>query len=144
MSLEELRARYRADNAASGVTAAQGGAQLEIEQYGEDIIVAAAEVSNADARKGGTLAGGTIFRFFDAIGYMATLAQAPEGADAFTTDVSIHFLRPGPAGRVVVEARPLRFGRRSSVVAVTVHSPLVPDGPIASGHITFAPVFPRS
>jgi uncharacterized protein (TIGR00369 family) len=142
LTLEELNERHRADHAASGVTTGRRGAQLSIDRYESDLIVASTDISDADARKGGTLAGSAIFTFFDSIGYVTTLAQSPKGTEAFTTDVSIHFLRPAPMGRIVVEARPLRFGRRSSVVAVTVSSPNVPEGPIASGHITFAPVFP--
>jgi acyl-coenzyme A thioesterase PaaI-like protein len=57
--------------------------------------------------------------------------------------VTIHYLRPGPLGRVDVEARPLKFGKRASIVAINVYSPAVPDGPIASGTITFAPIFPK-
>jgi acyl-coenzyme A thioesterase PaaI-like protein len=56
--------------------------------------------------------------------------------------VSMHFLRPGPIGTFVIEGRPLKFGRRASVVAVTVSSPEVSDGAIAAGVVSYAPIFP--
>jgi acyl-coenzyme A thioesterase PaaI-like protein len=56
--------------------------------------------------------------------------------------VSIHFLRPAPVGTFLIEGRPLRFGRRASVVAVTISSPEVADGPIAAGVVSYVPIFP--
>ena len=142
LTLEELRESFRADNLASGTAVTDGGDWLTIEEYTEDRIVASTDVTEEHARKGGTIAGNTLFRFFDAIGYLVTLAQSPKGSEAFTTDLSIHFLRPGPLGRFFIEGRPLKFGRRASVVAVTISSPLVPEGPVASGVITYAPAWP--
>ena len=76
------------------------------------------------------------------MGYLVTLSQSPRGTEGFTTDVAIHFLRPGPIGTFIIEGRPLKFGRRSSVVAVTVSLPEVADGPIAAGVVTYRPTFP--
>ena len=144
LTLEELQATYAADSDASGVSSAGDDYGYNITEYDGERVVAWTEVSEQHTRKGGTIAGAVLFRFFDAVGYMVTLAQSPRGTEAFTTDVSMHFLRPGPLGRFIIEGRALRFGRRSSVVAITVSSPEVPEGPVASGVITFAPVFPRA
>ncbi len=143
LTLEELQETYRADSDASGVSSSDEEYGYNVTEYGGDRVVVWTEVSMQHSRKGGTIAGAVLFRFFDAVGYMVTLAQSPKGTEAFTTDVSMHFLRPGPLGRFIIEGRALRFGRRSSVVAITVSSPQVPEGPIASGVITFAPVFPK-
>lgn len=143
LSREELEEMYTADSAASGISA-DDERRYHITEYEGDRLVAWTDVSTRHSRKGGTIAGGALFSFFDGVGYMVTLAQSPKGTEAFTTDVSMHFLRPGPLGKFIIEARALRFGRRSSVVAITVSSPEVPEGPVASGVITFAPVFPKA
>lgn len=142
LTLDELNAVYRADMAASGVSDKRPGAAPTVVELSRERIVIQVEASDRHTRKGGTVSGATIFSFFDSVGYMMTIAQAPKGSEAFTTDVSIKFLRPGPLGVFIIEGRPLKFGRRASVVAVTVSSPAVADGPIASGDITFAPIFP--
>lgn len=143
LTLEELQETYMADSDASGVSSSDEEYGYNITEYDGDRVVAWTEVSMQHSRKGGTIAGAVLFRFFDAVGYMVTLAQSPKGTEAYTTDVSMHFLRPGPLGRFIIEGRALRFGRRSSVVAITISSPEVPEGPVASGVITFAPVFPK-
>jgi uncharacterized protein (TIGR00369 family) len=143
LTLEELQDMFTADSNASGVSADDEW-RYNITEYDGDRVVASTELNSLQhARKGGTIAGVMLFRFFDAVGYMVTLAQSPKGTEAFTTDVSINFLRPGPLGKFIIEGRTMRFGKRSSVVAITVSSPQVPEGPVASGVIIFAPVFPK-
>ena len=143
LTLDELREIYRVDQASSGVSAGEVGDVYAITEYDDERIVASTSVGDDNARKGGSVAGLAIFRFFDAMGYLVTLAQSPKGTEAFTCDVSIHFLRPAPVGSFLIEGRPLKFGRRASIVAVTVSSPLVTEGPVASGVVTYAPVFPK-
>ena len=142
LTLEELKEAFGSDSSSTGEAVSTGGDWLSIEEYTPDRIVARTEVADEHTRKGGTVAGATIFRFFDAIGYLVMLSQSPKGTEGFTTDVSMHFLRPGPVGTFLIEGRPLKFGRRASVVAVTVSSHEVPDGPIAAGVVTYAPIFP--
>jgi uncharacterized protein (TIGR00369 family) len=142
LTLEELKEVFGTDSSATGEAVSTGGDWLSIDEYAPDKIVARTEVADEHTRKGGTVAGATIFRFFDAIGYLVMLAQSPKGTEGFTTDVSIHFLRAAPAGTFLIEGRPLKFGRRASVVAVTVASPEVSEGPIAAGVVTYAPIFP--
>jgi uncharacterized protein (TIGR00369 family) len=142
LTLEELTEAFGSDSSASGEAVSTAGDWLRIEEYTPDRIVVRTDVADEHTRKGGTVAGATIFRFFDVIGYLVTLSQSPRGTEGFTTDVSIHFLRPGPIGTFVIEGRPLKFGRRASVVAVTVSSPEVSDGAIAAGIVTYAPIFP--
>ena len=142
LTLEELNKAFGADSSASGQAVTTGGDWLLIDEYTPERIVARCDVADQHARKGGTLSGAALFRFFDAMGYLVTLSQSPRGTEGFTTDVAIHFLRPGPIGTFIIEGRPLKFGRRSSVVAVTVSSPEVADGPIAAGVVTYTPTFP--
>ncbi|MGZ4764900.1 MAG: PaaI family thioesterase [Ilumatobacteraceae bacterium] len=144
LTLEELKEAFGADSSASGEAVSTGGDWLSIDEYTPDKIVARTEIADEHTRKGGTVAGATIFRFFDAIGYLVTLAQSPKGTEGFTTDVSIHFLRAAPVGTFLIEGRPLKFGRRASVVAVTISSTEVSDGPVAAGVVTYAPIFPAS
>ncbi len=143
LTLEELTKAFGTDSSASGAAVTTGGDWLTIVEYTPDRIVARTEVAEEHTRKGGTVAGATIFHFFDAMGYLLMLSQSPKGTEGFTTDVSIHFLRPGPIGTFLIEGRPLKFGRRASVVAVTVSSPQVSEGPIAAGVVTYAPIFPE-
>jgi acyl-coenzyme A thioesterase PaaI-like protein len=143
LTLEELEKAFWADSSASGEAVTAGGDWLSVEEYTAERIVARASITDDHTRKGGTVAGATVFRFFDAIGYLVTLAQSPRGTEGFTTDVAIHFLRTGPARDFLIEGRPLKFGRRASVVAVTVSSPEISGGPIAAGVVTYAPRFPE-
>jgi acyl-coenzyme A thioesterase PaaI-like protein len=144
LTLEELGATFSADRAASGVAADDVGDPFEIVEYTRERIVGRTHTTPEHSRKGGTIAGMTIFRFFDSMAYVVTLAQSPRGTEAYTSDVTIQFLRPGPLGPFDIEARPLRFGRRASVVGLTLSSPLVEDGPVATGVVTYAPVFPSA
>ncbi len=142
LTLEELKEAFGTDSSASGEAVSTGGDWLTIDEFTPDKIVARTEIADEHTRKGGTVAGATIFRFFDVIGYLVTLAQSPKGTEGFTTDVSIHFLRAVPVGTFLIEGRPLKFGRRASVVAVTISSTEVSDGPVAAGVVTYAPIFP--
>jgi len=142
LTLKELREIYNVDQASSGVSANERSDVYEITEYDDERIVATTDVGTDSSRKGGTVAGIAIFRFFDAMGYLVTLAQSPKGTEAFTADVTIHFLRPAPVGSFLIEGRPLKFGRRASIVSVTVSSPLVTEGPVASGLVTYVPVLP--
>ena len=140
--MEELTEAFGRDSSVTGDAVTTGGDWFTVVEYTPERIVARTEVADEHTRKGGTVAGATIFRFFDTMGYLVTLAQAPKGTEAFTVDVSIHFLRVGPVGVFLIEGHPLKFGRRASVVAVTVSSTDVSEGPVAAGVVTYAPVFP--
>jgi acyl-coenzyme A thioesterase PaaI-like protein len=76
-TLQELREAFGADSSASGEAVSTGGDWLSIDEYTPDKIVARTEIADEHTRKGGTVAGATIFRFFDAIGYLVTFAQSP-------------------------------------------------------------------
>ncbi len=142
MTLAELRDRHESSIAESG-TRSDRSAFLSIDDYGDDLIVASASFLDGHTRPGGTIAGPVLMTMVDTIGFMVTIAQAPPGTETFTTDISMQFLRPAPMGLLVVEGRPLRFGKRSSVISATVRSPQVHDGPVATAVVTFAPVFPQ-
>ena len=114
LTSEELKEAFGTDSSASGEAVSTGGDWLAIDEYTPDKIVARTEIADEHTRKGGTVAGATIFRFFDAMAYLVTLAQSPKGTEGFTTDVSIHFLRVA-ARRDVSDRRPSAQVRSSRV-----------------------------
>jgi uncharacterized protein (TIGR00369 family) len=140
-TLEELQAEYDAGSDASG-SATTGGHRLSVVELTEERLVAEQTVRGDAVRVGGVVSGVTLFRVFDGTAYLVTLAQTPKGqAAAFTVDASIQFLRTAPVGPLLATGIPLRFGRRLSVVDVTIRSASVPDGPVAHGVVTYAPHF---
>jgi uncharacterized protein (TIGR00369 family) len=133
---EELLARYHK---------AMGGrpvAELEIDEYSVQRIVARAKFQDGHSRPGGMVAGPMLFTLADTMAYFATISRSPKGSEAFTTAISMEFLRPAQVGDLLVEGRVLRFGRRSCIVDTTIHR-LGRDEPVAHAVVTYAPVFPQ-
>jgi uncharacterized protein (TIGR00369 family) len=133
---EELLARYHK---------AMGGrpvAALEIDEYSVQRIVARATFEDGHARPGGMVAGPILFTLVDTMAYFVTISRSPKGSEAFTTAISMEFLRPAPVGELLVEGSLLRFGRRSCIVDTTIHRP-GRDEPVAHAVVTYAPVFPE-
>jgi uncharacterized protein (TIGR00369 family) len=87
------------------------------------------------------VAGPMLFTLVDTIAYLVTISRSPKGSEAFTTSVSMEFLRPAPVGVLIVEGRVLRYGRRSCVVDTAIR-PSGRDESIAHAVVTYAPVFP--
>ena len=91
---EELLARYHK---------AMGGrpvAALEIEEYSVQRIVARAKFEEGHTRPGGMVAGPMLFTLADTMAYFVTISRSPKGSEAFTTAISMEFLRPAPVGDV--------------------------------------------
>ncbi|MGE0879711.1 MAG: PaaI family thioesterase [Acidimicrobiia bacterium] len=141
LTREELQAAYDVGMRLSGVSA-NGDVLPQVVELTEERLVVEADYGVSGSREGGTIAGVSMFRLVDTVGYMAVLAQAPKGSNGFTTDVTMQFLRPAPLGKLIAVGRPLKFGKRASIVEVTISSPAVEDGPVAHSVITFVPVFP--
>ena len=87
------------------------------------------------------VAGPVLFTLADTMAYFVTISRSPKGSEAFTTSISMEFLRPAPIGVLIVEGRLLRFGRRSCVVETTIRR-ADREEPIAHAVVTYAPVFP--
>jgi uncharacterized protein (TIGR00369 family) len=69
-------------------------------------------------RSGGTVAGPILMGLADIAMYGAVISVAPNGVDAATSDMTLHFLRRPAAGRLVAEATVVRGGRRLVVCDV--------------------------
>jgi uncharacterized protein (TIGR00369 family) len=132
---EELLAGYH--NAMGG----RPVAMLEIDEYSEQRIVARARFEDGHTRPGGMVAGPILFTLADTMAYFVTIAHSPKGSEAFTSSISMEFLRPAPVGVLVVEGRLLRFGRRSCVVDTAIRR-AGREELIAHAVVTYAPVFP--
>jgi uncharacterized protein (TIGR00369 family) len=129
----------------AGYHKAMGGrpvATLEIDEYSEQRIVARARFEDGHTRPGGMVAGPILFTLADTMAYFVTIAHAPKGSEAFTSSISMEFLRPAPVGVLVVEGRLLRFGRRSCVVDTAIRR-AGREELIAHAVVTYAPVFPK-
>jgi uncharacterized protein (TIGR00369 family) len=133
-SPEELLARYHK------ATGGRPVATLEIDECTAQRIVASARFTDGHTRPGGMVAGPILFTLADTMAYFVTISNSPKGSEAFTTSISMEFLRPAPVGVLIVEGRLLRFGRRSCVVDTTIRR-ADREEPIAHAVVTYAPVF---
>ena len=131
---QELLARY--DKAMGG----RPVATLEIDECSAERIVARARFEEGHTRPGGMVAGPILFTLVDTMAYFVTISRSPKGSEAFTASISMEFLRPAPAGVLVVEGRLLRFGRRSCVVDTVIRRE-EREELIAHAVVTYAPVF---
>ena len=116
---------------------------LSIDQYGEDLIVASAQFDDSHLRPGGVIAGPNLFMVVDSMGYLVTMSRAPKGSNGFTSAISMQFLRPASVGRLRVEGRLLKFGKRGSVVDTVLYSDGLEE-PVAQGVVTYVPLFPAT
>jgi uncharacterized protein (TIGR00369 family) len=110
---------------------------VTLELLEEDRLVARRRPYELDLRPGGTINGPALVAFVDAAGWMMAVAHQPPRTDAFTTDISMQFLRAAPAGELRVEVKALRVGGRTAVVDATVMSAAVGEGPVAHAVLTF-------
>jgi uncharacterized protein (TIGR00369 family) len=135
-SPEELLSRYHKTMGGRPV------AELEFVEYTEERLVLRAELEHGHTRPGGMVAGPILFTLADTAAYFVTISRSPKRSEAYTSSISMEFLRPSPVGTLFVEARSLRFGKRSSVVDTIIRSA---DGqePVAHAVVTYAPSFPK-
>jgi uncharacterized protein (TIGR00369 family) len=119
-----------------------GPGALTIEEFGPDLIVGVTHFNNAHLRPGGVVSGPNLFAVVDSIGFLVTVAHSPQGTNGFTSALAMQFLRPAPIGRIRVEGRLLKYGKRSCVVDALVYSSEL-DQPVAQGTVTYVPVLPH-
>jgi uncharacterized protein (TIGR00369 family) len=133
---EELLTHYR--NAMRGHPVAA----LEMDEFSVQKIVVRARFEREQTRPGGMVSGPNLFTLADAMAYFVTISRSPRGSEAYTSSISMEFLRPAPVGVLLVEGKLLRFGRRSSVVDTLILR-AEEATPIAHAVVTYAPVFPE-
>lgn len=131
MNAQELQQYFAAAMSVSG----QQGPPCTIEHLDEQQLRLRAEVGTRWTRPGGTITGPALFGLIDTVGWLMAVAHSGPGTDAFTTDVSVQYLRPVEAGSVEVVGNVLRRGRRH-VFDVSV-APGV-DGPAVHAVIAFS------
>ena len=76
--------------------------------------------------------GGAIASLIDTASAFVILTAIDESERVTTTDLTIHYLRPITAGRMLAKARIMRAGRRRFVVSVEVEN----DGQLAASAVT--------
>jgi uncharacterized protein (TIGR00369 family) len=135
-SAEELLHRYHKTMGGRPV------AELEFAEYTEERLVLRAELERGHTRPGGMVAGPILFTLADTAAYFVTISRLPKHSEAYTSSISMEFLRPAPVGALFIEARSLRFGKRSTVVDTTIR---LGDGekPVAHAVVIYAPSFPK-
>jgi len=130
MSAAELQSYYRDVANEAG----DAGPHTTVEQLDERRMQLRVEIGERFARPGGTVSGPALFALADAAGWMFAVAHRGAGSDAFTTDISMQFLRPVSIGSVVVESTVLRRGTRQ-VFEVAIDPQ--PDGPAVHAVVAF-------
>ena len=68
----------------------------------------------------GVVHGGAVASLIDTASAFAILTQLAPDEKVTTTDLTIHYLRPATAGRLIATGRIIRMGRRMFVVQVDV------------------------
>jgi len=134
---EELLARYH--KAMRGHPAFA----LEIDEYSPQRILVRARFEFEHTRPGRMVSGPNLFTLADATAYFVTISRSPKGSEAFTSSISMEFLRPAPIGVLFAEGKLLRFGRRACVVDTLIRL-AEPEELVAHAVVTYAPVFPNS
>jgi uncharacterized protein (TIGR00369 family) len=84
----------------------------------------------------GGLQGGLVATLADVVAGRATFAGLPDGWNAATSDLSLHYLAPITVGPARAEAHVLRRGRTSVVVRVDIHD-VGTDRLAASGTVAY-------
>jgi len=134
-TLDDLQAWFDSRQAQGGSRPDPRVVTLEVLEEGR--LVARRRPYEFDLRPGGLINGPALVSFVDAAGWMMAVAHQPPRTDAFTSDLSMQFLRAAPAGELVVEVKALRVGGRTAVVDATVTSPAVDAGPVAHAVLTY-------
>ena len=80
----------------------------------------------------GVVHGGAIASLIDTASAFVILTAIDESERVTTTDLTIHYLRPITAGRMLAKARIMRAGRRRFVVSVEVEN----DDQLAAAAVT--------
>lgn len=72
-------------------------------------------------RHGGTVCGPIVMGLADVAMYAAVMGAVPDGERAVTSDLTMHFMRRPSGAALRAEARILRRGKRSIVLAADVY-----------------------
>ena len=112
---------------------------IDIDELTADLLVVQGRYE-LPGRKGGVIPGPGQADIIDTLAWMLTLCRMPAGADAFTTDLSIQFLRPLLVGSFSGTTRMERWSRNRAVS--TVHLAAA-DGEVSTlATVTYAPRSP--
>jgi uncharacterized protein (TIGR00369 family) len=107
------------------------------EEVTEDALRVRRHIGAQHLRPGGTVLGPVLMELCDLASYFCVVAPLGPGAVAFTTSLTIHFLRPPKMADVIAHARVLKRGKRLAVIEVS----LLTDGEdslVAHATATFA------
>lgn len=91
----------------------------------------------SELRPGGFISGPTMMAIADTAGLMGVFSQTGMTAPAFTTALSIDFLRPARGGTLYARAEVVKFGRTLSVINVSLRGS-DNDKPSAQAVVTYA------
>lgn len=112
--------------------------RVTVESLGEDEIVVAHEVGEAELRPGGTVSGPVMMTVADVALYVAILHKIGLVPLTVTTSLSINFLRkPGADRRILGRCRLMKLGKSLAVGEVWIHSEGM-DEPVAHATGTYA------
>jgi uncharacterized protein (TIGR00369 family) len=94
---------------------------LQLGEMGEGQVSIHLEVRDELRQNQGVVHGGAVASLIDTASAFAVLTQIDVEERVTTTDLTIHYLRPAVAGRLIATARTIRGGRRLFVLNVDVH-----------------------
>lgn len=115
-------ARWSRVRAAFGQVAYARFLGLELCETGNGQTAICLDVRDDLKQNHGVVHGGAIASLIDTASAFAILAVIEENEKVTTTDLTIQYLRPVTAGRMVAEATIVRAGRRRFVVRVDVQN----------------------
>ena len=94
---------------------------LELGEIGKGDVSIYLDVRDELKQNQGVVHGGAIASLIDTASAFAVLTEIDVIERVTTTDLTIHYLRPARAGRLVARARIIRSGRRLFVLRVDVY-----------------------
>lgn len=105
---------------------------LELCELKSGDVTVCLDVRDEVKQNRGVVHGGAIASLIDTASAFVILTAIDENERVTTTDLTIHYLRPVTAGRMLARARIVRGGRRRFVVNVEVEN----DGALAATAVT--------
>ena len=105
---------------------------LELCELNSGDVTVCLDVRDEVRQNRGVVHGGAIASLIDTASAFVILTAIEENERVTTTDLTIHYLRPVTAGRMLARARIVRGGRRRFVVNVEVEN----DGVLAATAVT--------
>lgn len=111
--------------------------RLQIDDAAERYVRIRLPIDERHLRPGGTVSGPNMVWLADVGVYLAVLAMIGPRAQAFTTNLTINFLRRPERKDLLAEVRLLKLGRRLAVGEVRIFS-VGSDEPVAQVTATYA------